>query len=212
MFISLLGDSGLILPTQLVILVALLILTSSRTLALQWGILFGITGLVVCLSKLAFMGWGIGIAELNFTGFSGHSALSAAFWPVFLWLLVTAACPAMRLSAAVMGYLLAGLVGYSRLAINAHSASEVIAGLALGAAASGTFFILQAGKTRHLAIPKAFLFVIILPLCLLMKGEKAPTQLLLSEIALTIGPRDTVYTREDMLRTLPGCSVARCEL
>ena len=30
--------------------------------------------------KLAFMGWGIGIRELDFTGFSGHTALSTAFW------------------------------------------------------------------------------------------------------------------------------------
>lgn len=206
-----LGDSGLILPTQLVILVVLLILTSSRILAVQWAVLFGITGLVVCLSKLAFMGWGIGIAEFNFTGFSGHSALSAAFWPVFLWLMATAVCPGMRFGAAIMGYFLAGLVGYSRLVINAHSASEVIAGLALGALASSTFFILQAGKTRRLAIPRAFLFIFILPLCLLIKGEKAPTQFLLGEIALMIGPRDTIYTREEMLHTLPICIAVRCE-
>jgi len=44
---------------------------------------FGITGAIVSASKLAFMGWGIGIRELDFTGFSGHSALFAAFWPIF---------------------------------------------------------------------------------------------------------------------------------
>jgi len=48
---------------------------------------FGITGAIVSASKLAFMGWGIGIRELDFTGFSGHSALFAVFWPIFLWLL-----------------------------------------------------------------------------------------------------------------------------
>ena len=47
------------------------------------GVAFGITGTVVCISKLAFMGWGIGIREIDFTGFSGHTALSTAFGQSF---------------------------------------------------------------------------------------------------------------------------------
>jgi hypothetical protein len=53
----------------------------SKQAAWRWALLFGITGAIVCASKLAFMGWGMGIRELDFTGFSGHTALST-FWPI----------------------------------------------------------------------------------------------------------------------------------
>ena len=201
-FISFFGDSTVILPSMVVTLVILLVSRSSRTLALQWGVLFGFTGFIVSLSKLAFMGWGIGIPALNFTGFSGHSALSMAFWPIFLWVLASAALPALRLSAALIGYLLAAFIGYSRLAVHAHSVSEVVAGLTLGAAASLGFFILQTAKTDRVSLRRIFFGVIIVPLCLLNTGAKAPTQSLLGELAVRIGPLDKVYTRGEMLDTL----------
>ncbi len=85
--ISFFGDSTVLLPSAAALFIVLMLRKTSRLLAWQWSLLFGITGAIVCASKLAFMGWGLGIRELDFTGFSGHSALSAAFWPIFLWLL-----------------------------------------------------------------------------------------------------------------------------
>ncbi len=81
------GDSTVLLPSAAALFIVLMLRKTSRLLAWQWSLLFGITGAIVCASKLAFMGWGLGIRELDYTGFSGHSALSAAFWPIFLWLL-----------------------------------------------------------------------------------------------------------------------------
>lgn len=43
-------------------------------------------------------------------------------------------------AAVATGYILAAVVGYSRLVIHAHSVSEVIAGLLLGAAGSALFW------------------------------------------------------------------------
>ncbi len=80
------GDSTVLLPSAAALFIVLMLRKTSRLLAWQWSLLFGITGAIVCASKLAFMGWGLGIRELDYTGFSGHSALSAAFWPIFLWL------------------------------------------------------------------------------------------------------------------------------
>ncbi len=85
--ISFFGDSTVLLPSAAALFIVLILRKTSRLLAWQWSLLFGITGAIVCASKLAFMGWGLGIRELDYTGFSGHSALSAAFWPIFLWLL-----------------------------------------------------------------------------------------------------------------------------
>ena len=115
------GDSTVLLPSAAVLFIVLFLQKDSKQVAWHWALLFGITGAIVCASKLAFMGWGIGIRELDFTGFSGHTALSTAFWPIFLWLLCVRATPAFRFSSVVLGYALAGFVGYSRLMIAADS-------------------------------------------------------------------------------------------
>lgn len=77
-----LGDSTLLLPSAVLLFVVALF-SSRRQVAWQWALAFGVTGAIVCSSKLAFMGWGIGFRQLDFTGFSGHTALSSCFWPVF---------------------------------------------------------------------------------------------------------------------------------
>jgi hypothetical protein len=185
------GDSTVLLPSAAAVFMVLFLRRPSRQIAWQWGLLFGITGAIVSASKLAFMGWGIGIRELDFTGFSGHTALSTAFWPIFLWLLCARGSVALRRTAMVMGYLLAGLVGYSRLAIHAHSPSEVIAGLLLGACGSALFLLLQRNSSRVVDAQLSWggvLSLIIIPVVLLNTGTKAPTQSLLGEIAVKLGP------------------------
>ena len=200
-WVSFFGDSTVLLPSAAAVFMVLFLRRPSRQIAWQWGLLFGITGAIVSASKLAFMGWGIGIRELDFTGFSGHTALSTAFWPIFLWLLCTRGSVALRRTAVVMGYLLAGLVGYSRLAIHAHSPSEVIAGLLLGACGSALFLLLQRNSSRVVDAQLSWggvLSLIIIPVVLLNTGTKAPTQSLLGEIAVKLGPLEKPFTRADM--------------
>lgn len=69
--ISFFGDSTVLLPSAAALFIVLMLRKTSRLLAWQWSLLFGITGAIVCASKLAFMGWGLGIRELDYTGFSG---------------------------------------------------------------------------------------------------------------------------------------------
>ncbi|HCT9587102.1 phosphatase PAP2 family protein [Raoultella ornithinolytica] len=200
-WVSFFGDSTVLLPSAAAVFMVLFLRRPSRQIAWQWGLLFGITGAIVSASKLAFMGWGIGIRELDFTGFSGHTALSTAFWPIFLWLLCARGSIALRRIAMVMGYLLAGLVGYSRLAIHAHSPSEVIAGLLLGAIGSALFLLLQRNSSRVVDAQLTWggvLSLIIIPVVLLNTGAKAPTQSLLGEIAVKLGPLEKPFTRADM--------------
>lgn len=130
--LSQLGDSRLLLPTA-VLLIAIG-LWRGHPWARRWVVALLAVGLIVLASKLAFLGWGLGIASIDFTGFSGHAAMSALVWPVILWLL-TGGGKTGRWGAA-LGLLLAASIGYSRLPLNAHSWSEVISGFALGAAGS----------------------------------------------------------------------------
>lgn len=201
--ISFFGDSTVLLPSAAALFIVLMLRKTSRLLAWQWSLLFGITGAIVCASKLAFMGWGLGIRELDYTGFSGHSALSAAFWPIFLWLLSARFSAGLQKAAVATGFILAAVVGYSRLAIHVHSVSEVIAGLLLGAAGSALFLLLQLQKR---SIPSesvsiswgAVACLVMVPLILLHSGNKAPTQSLLEQIATAVGPLDKPFTRTDL--------------
>lgn len=139
--LSLLGDSRLLLP-----MAAVLLLAGWRGCSAwheSWAMALTVVGLVVLTSKLAFLGWGIGLASLDFTGFSGHSAISAVVWPMTLFI----AAPTHRSGkwAAMLGLGLSAAVAYSRIPLNAHSWSEVISGGVLGAL--GSAWALSATKT-----------------------------------------------------------------
>lgn len=200
-FISFFGDSTVLLPSAALLLIILLLSKASQTLAWQWGLLFAIIGTIVSASKLAFMGWGIGVRDIDFTGFSGHSALSAAFWPVFLWLLGARLADGIRIMLVIVGYGIALLVAFSRLEINAHSVSEVIAGVLLGASASTLFLLFQKrlpGRGEVQLSWGAVASLVLIPAMLLHTGVKAPTQSMLGEIAVALGPLDKPFTRADL--------------
>ncbi|WP_337049735.1 phosphatase PAP2 family protein [Serratia fonticola] len=197
-FLTFFGDSMLLLPCAAIVFIILLLSPTSRKPTWQWMLLFGGVGAVVCVSKLAFMGWGIGSRHWDFTGFSGHSALSASIWPVLLWLLCGRFSWPVRRTAVIAGYLLAAVVGYSRLVIHAHSTSEVITGLALGFIVSSTFLMLQRGTQPPRLSYRKIAVTLALPLVLINSGTAAPTQGLLERIAVTIAPVEKPFVRADL--------------
>ena len=197
-FLTFFGDSMLLLPCAAIVFIILLLSPTSRKPTWQWMLLFGGVGAVVCVSKLAFMGWGIGSRHWDFTGFSGHSALSASIWPVLLWLLCGRFSSPVRRTAVIVGYLLAAVVGYSRLVIHAHSTSEVITGLALGFIVSSTFLMLQRGTQLPRLSYRKIAVTLALPLVLINSGTAAPTQGLLERIAVTIAPVEKPFVRADL--------------
>lgn len=193
------GDSGLLLPAAAWIAVWLGVRTVTRPIAWRWLWLFGTAGALVAASKIAFMGWGIGSALLNFTGISGHAMLAASVWPVAFWLTAAHGPPRARFSAAAMGWTFAALIGLSRLAIYAHSKSEVAAGFALGAAVSGLFLWRQ-----HHRPPRLHWILLLIslasPLLFLRPGSPAPTQDALSVVAVRLAGIERPFTRDDLLR------------
>lgn len=201
--ITWLGDSGFLLPVALWIAVWLGLRGVTRPLAWRWVLLFGLGGGLVAVSKVAFMGWGIGSAALNFTGFSGHAALSASVWPVAGWLTASRGRHRLRVCAAALGLLLALLIGLSRLAIHAHSKSEVAAGLVLGGVVSGCFLWLQHRRPHPRLHALLVLATLVTPLLLQRPGNPAPTQGALEAIAVRLAGIEQPFTRADLLRRRP---------
>lgn len=127
--LSALGDSRWLLPMALVLLITLP--RADARLKWRWLLAIAVTAGFTLASKLAFMGWGIGIKSVHFTGFSGHAAMSSVIYPVVGALLAgTGKRP--RSIGLVIGVLLATAIAWSRIPLDAHSLSEVIAGLMLG--------------------------------------------------------------------------------
>jgi membrane-associated phospholipid phosphatase len=134
-----LGEAQILLPLALMTLGSLLWRpkgSSARPAAVGWLVLFCGAMAITTASKIAFMGWGVGWAALNFTGVSGHSMFAAAVYPIVAGTLASRWSPGKRYAAIGAGFALALLVGLSRLAIHVHSPSEVLAGLLLGGLAS----------------------------------------------------------------------------
>ena len=62
-------------------------------LAAWWCVLFiGGMALVVA-TKIAFIGWGLGIQALDYTGISGHAMRATAVYPVLFYLVLLRRAP-----------------------------------------------------------------------------------------------------------------------
>ncbi|KRG53665.1 phosphatase PAP2 family protein [Stenotrophomonas maltophilia] len=163
--LSTLGDSRWLLPMALVLLITL-----PRTdvrMKWRWLLAIAATAGVTLASKLAFMGWGIGIKSVHFTGFSGHAAMSSVVYPVVGALLAGPGKRARAIGLAI-GVLLAIAIGWSRIPLHAHSLSEVIAGLMLGLGCS-TWVVHTAhasSRPNLVAAAAAVLAGMVLPLAL----------------------------------------------
>lgn len=194
------GDSMLLIPTAVIIALILTWKSDNRRTVWYWLFAFGLAGLLVSLSKILFLGFGIGSARFNFTGFSGHSAMSATLWPVMLWLVSGRWSSPWRVVAISVGYFIPLMVGFSRLVIHAHSASEVATGLLLGFTLSSAFLLSQ----RRTAL-KGFSWpqvgaAFLVPLLLMSHGRVATTQQFLERFSADLAGLEKPFTRADLFR------------
>ena len=160
---------------------------------------FVVAALATACTKVAFMAWGVGSQTLDFTGISGHAMCAATIFPLIgaslSWRAEHRATPAIAAGVA-----LAIAIGLSRLQTQDHSASEVLAGLALGAA------VAWAAWKRGGPAPRFLSPVLVAVAMLLVAASPAGAEPLprahsvLSRIALAISGRAAVYTRTDLHR------------
>ena len=152
------------------------------------------------VSKLLFFGWGIGSAWLDFTGVSGHALLAASILPVFFGGLLLAAEPRVRVAGVVLGGLLAAAVGISRVALAAHSWSEVVAACLLGGAVSvATLPAMRPGAAQPTWPARVAPLLVLLAL---LPGGAAylPTHAWEVELSLWLSGNERPYTRDELRR------------
>jgi membrane-associated phospholipid phosphatase len=194
-----LGEMQILLPAALLAILTLLRRRDSRALAGWWGLFLLAAALLTTASKLAFMGWGIGSAELDFTGISGHAMFAAAVYPLLLGTLASHASPFSQRLAVGVGFVLALLVAISRLEVGAHSVSEVIAGLLIGGGAS-------VGAMALARLPRAVIGPVI-PVVMavwvgIMPWQAPPSQShgLVTQLSLFLSGQPKPHTRASLLR------------
>jgi membrane-associated phospholipid phosphatase len=134
--ITRLGEAQILLPAMAVALLWLVVSAHARTTAWWWLVGTGLAVVITTATKVAFFGYEIGYAPLDYTGVSGHAVFAAAVLPVLAGIAAGGAAPGWRRTALCAGYALAALIAYSRLRVGAHSASECVAGWLLGSLAS----------------------------------------------------------------------------
>lgn len=189
-----------------------------RRRALEWVLLFGAAMCIVMASKIAFIGWGIGVMALDFAGFSGHAARAGAVFPVAAYLLCRLCARRWRIAAVVGALLLAAAVALSRVILGNHSTSEAVSGLMLGAATAAAF--IGMARSQRSFSPSPWLVGLTLVAVLLQPhakpGLRVSSQQLLTGVALHLSGNDRPYSRHTWKPTgfpyIPPCPLGQRRL
>ena len=197
--ISRLGEAQILLPAGLCFAWWLARRIEARPLVQWWLSLVAVGAFITTATKVAFIGWGIGSATLDFTGVSGHAMFSSAVYPLLGAAIASSRPRRWQRVEVAAGGALALLIGVSRVAVGAHSPSEVLAGLLLGGAASAV--ALSFAHTPNARVP--LLLPVGLAVWLAITPAAAPpsqTHDMVTRLALALSGRTAPHTRDDMMR------------
>ncbi|NEX63880.1 phosphatase PAP2 family protein [Noviherbaspirillum galbum] len=175
---------------------AWLLVEDERKLAACWSGLFLSALGIVTLTKMAFIGWGIFIPVLDFTGFSGHAMRATAVFPVLSYLLFQRSPSLVRTWGVLAGFALAGMIGLSRLVLHSHSVSEVVAGTLLGGMVSAGFMLIAGSLRKHI-FTKVRIALCLAALLPAPYVQPAPTQEWLTGVSLFFSGHERPFLRVD---------------
>lgn len=194
------GDSVVTIPAAVAITLWLLSSRSWR-MAAWWIVLFGAGLTLVVATKIAFIGWGVGIAAIDFTGISGHAMRATAVLPIIGYLAFSWSTQRIRLAGFAAGFSIALLISLSRVMVDAHSVSEAVSGALLGTAISLAFMRLTSSLIRP-AISGWLMVLSMAGLLFASSADPAPTQEILTDIALKLSGHERPFTRSDWVAQL----------
>lgn len=144
---------------------------------------------------MAFIGWGVGVQSLEFTGFSGHATRAAAVFPVTLFLLVDKKGGWRQRGMVLAGVLLALGVTVARVKMGAHSPSEALTGYVLGLGTAGLFMARARAPCDY--SPRPLLLGLLAATILLPRADSVNSHQWLTELALKLSGHERVYLRRE---------------
>jgi membrane-associated phospholipid phosphatase len=187
------GDAAAMLPAAAAIAAWLAAGRAWRAVVV-WMLVLALASAAVIATKIAFLGWGIGIRSIDFTGFSGHSLLATAVMGIGARLSVQGRSDGIRLLALLLGFAAGIAVGVSRVALEFHSPSEAIAGCLLGIC-TGVCFVRWSEPLPPPVSAPMRLGAALLLLLLVIHGQRAPTQQWIASFAIYMSGHAEPYTR-----------------
>lgn len=194
-----LGAASIMLPMAAMIFGGFAL--AGRQIELGTWVLTMLSAIVIVLfSKIAFIGWGLGSATLDFTGISGHAMLSSSVIPIWLGWLLAGSLRRLHPAGVILGLMVSALVAWSRVVLGAHSVSEVVMGWLLGAIVSlAAYRALRSPlPARQLALPSGLLLLFALNSSL---SVCLPSHALEIRAALALSGHARPYTRQDLHRS-----------
>lgn len=146
------GHTAVMIPVAGAI-AACLASAKAYKLAFWWCAIFT-SGLgLVAMSKMAFLGWGVELPLIGFKALSGHAWRATAVLPVLFFVLLRTAPGVWRTRGVLLGVALSLGLGALLVALEFHTASEVIASTVLGIGASGGFIRVARHSVAQRASP-----------------------------------------------------------
>ena len=189
-----LGDSAVLLPAAALVALWLAARARTRGVALAWLGILALDIAVVAATKVAYMGWGIGLPGANFIGLSGHTALSFLVWPVLGCLVASRARPSVRLAVTALGFGLALAIAISRVVVHAHTPIEAVLGGVVGVSFA-LVFLWRFGGRLQAPLRGAFVVISLVVLMLPTYGERFPSNPMLARIACALSGREHFQVR-----------------
>lgn len=203
-----LGEAQILLPAMAAALLWLARQAPGRRLAGRWLAATAGAALVTTASKVAFIGWGLGHASLDYTGISGHAMFAAAVLPVLAGVLAGGAIGPGAGRAVGAGMVVAALIAVSRVVTGAHSVADVVLGFTLGGLAAALVLrdrspVLTAAPGRLAAGLAAWFLV--LPFV----APDPRTHEWVTALSLAVSGRDQPYTLQQLRRSQPPAAPPR---
>lgn len=193
-----LGEVQILLPVAAITSIALFLRVQTRGLARAWALLIGGATAITTATKLAFIGWGLGWAAINFTGVSGHTMFATAIFPILALTLDRAGTPRSQRIAFGLGLAIAAVVGVSRIEVGAHSLSEVIAGWLLGGAVSAMTLAISKRKDVFVHPLLSMLFIAWIA-ATPSQLQASNTHSLVTRLALAVSGHEKPFQRHDLM-------------
>lgn len=191
--LSIIGDSIITIPIAATLTVWLCVSREWKMAAL-WCVLSGVAMTIVVATKIMFVGWGIGIESLDFTGISGHATRAAMVYPVLGYYALQRAPRQINGFSVWLGFALSVLVSVSRVMVNAHSGSEIVAGQLLGSAMA--LIYISSMKNHVVLTSRRWLLACSLALLFVSPAMKPmPTERAVTHLALILSGHSKPFTR-----------------